>query len=121
MSGAPSIREAFAEEIRTLLRSEGGREILRDVVSEILAEHPPTGEWITPREFAAEHRLHPATVQAMARQGRLDAVRVGKRQWRIRRGSPIQPLRAEERKASGRELAIERARQLAARVTGGLR
>jgi hypothetical protein len=55
----------------------------------------------------------------MAKDGRIEAVRVGKRQWRVNRASPIQPLRAEERKVSGRELAIERARQLAAKLAGG--
>jgi hypothetical protein len=62
--------------------------------------------------FARERSLNPATVRQMAHDGRIEAVRVGKRQWRVRRDSPILPIRREERTKTGRELAIERAHQL---------
>lgn len=80
---------------------------------------PAAVEMVPIATFARERSLNAATVRQMAKDGRIEAVRVGKRQWRVRRDSPIQPLRAEERKVSGRELAIERARLLAAKLAGG--
>lgn len=82
---------------------------------------PAAIEMVSIATFAREHSLHAATVRQMAKDGRIEAVRVGKRQWRVRRDSPIRPIRREERAASGRDLAIERARQLAAKLTGGSR
>jgi hypothetical protein len=73
-------------------------------------------EMVPPSVFARDHSLHTTTVRQMAKDGRIEAVRIGKRQWRVRRDSPIQPIRREERATSGRELAIERARQLAAKL-----
>lgn len=82
---------------------------------------PAAVEMVPIATFARERSLNAATVRQMAKDGRIEAVRIGKRQWRVRRDSPIQPIRREERTASGRELAIERARQLAARLAGGPR
>jgi hypothetical protein len=78
---------------------------------------PVAIEMVPLATFAREHSLHAATVRQMAKDGRIEAVRVGKRQWRVNRASPIRPIRREERAAvSGRELAIERARQLAEKL-----
>jgi hypothetical protein len=105
-----------------IVRSEEFRTALRDVVSEMLAApRPEAVEMVPIATFARERSLNTATVRQMAKDGRIDAVRIGKRQWRVRRDSPIRPIRREERAASGRELAIERARQLAAKLTGGSR
>jgi hypothetical protein len=83
---------------------------------------PAAVEMVPIATFARERSLNAATVRQMAKDGRIEAVRIGKRQWRVRRDSPIQPVRREERAAmSGRELAIERARQLAAKLAGGSR
>jgi len=84
---------------------------------------PATIEMVSIATFAREHALHAATVRQMAKDGRIEAVRVGKRQWRVRRDSPILPIRREERAKTGRELAIERARQLAEKhgLPGGSR
>jgi hypothetical protein len=108
----------FAAEI---MRSEEFRTALRDAVSDMLAARPEAVEMVLPSVFARDHSLHEATVRQMAAAGRIEAVRIGKRQWRVRRDSPIQPIRREERAVSGRELAIERARQLAAKLAGGSR
>jgi hypothetical protein len=77
---------------------------------------PAAIEMVPIATFARDHSLNEATVRQMAKDGRIEAVRIGKRQWRVRRDSPIQPIRHEERAVSGRELAIERARQLAAKL-----
>jgi hypothetical protein len=117
----------IVEALRTLtaeiMRSAEFRTTLRDVVSEMLAvPRPEAVEMVSIATFARERSLNPATVRQMAAAGRIEAVRIGKRQWRVRRDSPIQPIRREERAAvSGRELAIERARQLAEKLTGGSR
>jgi hypothetical protein len=117
----PAIVEALRTFTTESLRSEEFRTALREVVSELLAARPEAAEIVSIATFAREHSLNPATVRQMAKDGRIEAVRIGKRQWRVRRDSPIQPIRREERAASGRELAIERARQLAAKLTGGSR
>lgn len=117
----PAIVEALRTFTTELMRSEEFRKVLRDAVSEILAARRPEAVEMVPiTTFARERSLNPATVRKMAKDGRIEAVRIGKRQWRVRRDSPIQPIRREERAAaSGRELAIERARQLAAKLVGG--
>jgi hypothetical protein len=118
----------IVEALRTLtaeiMRSAEFRTALRDAVSEMLAApRPESVEMVSIATFARERSLNPATVRQMAAAGRIEAVRIGKRQWRVRRDSPIQPIRREERAVSGRELAIERARQLAEKLglAGGLR
>jgi hypothetical protein len=106
------ITPAIVDALRTLT-SEEFRTALRDVVSEMLAaQRPAASEMVPPSVFARERSLNEATVRKMARDGRIDAVRIGKRQWRVRRDSPILPIRREERTKTGRELAIERAHQL---------
>jgi hypothetical protein len=104
-----------------IVRSEEFRTALRDVVSEMLAARPEAVAMVPIATFARERSLNPATVRQMAAAGRIEAVRIGKRQWRVHRDSPIQPIRREERAVSGREVAIERARLLAAKLTGGSR
>lgn len=119
---APSIIDALRTFAAEIARSDEFRAVFRDILrEELAAQRPAASEMVTPREFAREHSLNPATVRQMIKDGRLEAVRIGKRQWRLLRDSPIQPIRREERAASGRELAIERARQLAAKLTGGSR
>ena len=88
-----------------------------------LTARPGAVEMVPTATFARENSLNPATVRQMAAAGRIDAVRIGKRQWRVRRDSPIRPIRPEERAKTGRELAIERARQLAEKhgLPGGSR
>jgi hypothetical protein len=115
----PPIVEALRAFTTELMRSEEFRTALRDVVSEMLAARPEAGEMVPIAAFARERSLNPATVRQMAKDGRIEAVRIGKRQWRVRRNSPIRPLRTEQRTISGRELAIERARQLAAKLASG--
>jgi len=117
----PTIVEALRTLTSEIVRSEEFRTALRDVVSEMLAARPRAVEMVPVATFAHERSLNEATVRQMAKDGRIEAVRIGKRQWRVRRDSPIQPLRREERAVSGRELAIERARQLAAKIAGGTR
>jgi excisionase family DNA binding protein len=105
----------LVEALRTLtaevMRSEEFRTALRDVVSEMLAAPRPEAiEMVPPATFAREHALHVATVRQMANDGRIEAVRVGKRQWRVRRDSPIgQPL---ARGATTMDSPAERARRL---------
>jgi len=102
-----------------IMCSEEFRTVLRNVVGEMLATRPEAVEMVPIAVFARERSLNPATVRQMAAAGRIDAVRIGKRQWRVRRDSPVRPMRPDERAAvSGRELAIERARQLAAKLAG---
>jgi excisionase family DNA binding protein len=86
------------------------RTALRDVVSELLASRPEAVEMVPTATFAREHSLHEATVRQMAKDGRIEAVRVGKRQWRVRRDSPIgQPI---ARGATSMDSPAERARRL---------
>jgi hypothetical protein len=116
---APTVVEALTAEI---IGSGEFRTVLREVVSEVLAAlRSEAVEMVTIAMFARERSLNPATVRQMAAAGRIDAVRIGRRQWRVRRDSPIQPIRRAERAVSGRELAIERARQLAAKLAGSSR
>lgn len=120
---APAIVEALRTLTTEIVRSEEFRTALRDVVSEMLAApRPEAVEMVPIATFARERSLNPTTVRQMAKDGRIEAVRIGKRQWRVRRDSPIQPIRREERGVvSGRELAIERARKLAEKIAGGTR
>jgi hypothetical protein len=109
----PAIVEALRALTAEILRSEEFRTALREMANELLAaQRPASSEMVPPSVFAREHSLNEATVRKMAKDGRIAAVRIGKRQWRVRRDSPIQPIRREERAKTGRELAIERAHQL---------
>lgn len=53
---------------------------------EQISNSPAPGEdpWLTVPQVSAELKLHPATVRAWIRSGRLAAVRAG-REWRVRR------------------------------------
>ena len=42
-------------------------------------------DWFTVAELAADHRFHPSTVTRWIVDGELEAYRIGKREWRIRR------------------------------------
>jgi len=71
---------------------------------------PVAIEMVPPSVFAREHSLNTATVRQMAHDGRIEAVRIGKRQWRVRRDSPIgQPL---ARGVTSMDSPAERARRL---------
>jgi hypothetical protein len=70
---------------------------------------PAAVEMVPIATFARERSLNPATVRLMAKEGRIDAVRIGKRQWRVRRDSPIG---TPAKRASGGDTPQERARRL---------
>jgi hypothetical protein len=104
----------IVEALRTLtaeiMRSEEFRTALRDAVSEMLVARPEAVEMVSIATFAREHSLHEATVRQMAKDARIEAVRIGKRQWRVRRDSPIgQPM---TRGATSADTPAERARRL---------
>jgi excisionase family DNA binding protein len=106
----PAIVEALRTLTAEIVRSEEFRTVLRDVVSEMLAARPEAAEMVPIATFAREHSLHEATIRQMAKDGRVEAVRVGKRQWRVRRDSPIgQPM---ARGATSMDSPAERARRL---------
>lgn len=105
---------AIVDALRTLtveiFRSEEFRTALRDVVCEMLAaQRPAAVEMVPPSVFARERSLNPTTVRQMAKDGRIDAVRIGKRQWRVRRDSPIGKPAS---RADGADSPQERARRL---------
>jgi len=109
--GAPKIVDA----LRTLARElPSALELLAsELEARAAAPTAPVAiEMVSIATFARERSLNPATVRQMAHDERIEAVRVGKRQWRVRRDSPILPIRREERTKTGRELAVERAHQL---------
>ena len=85
--------------------------VVRRVVREELAaaRAAPAGEMVTIATFARERSLNPATVRQMAKEGRIDAVRIGKRQWRVRRDSPIG---TPAKRVDGGDTPQERARRL---------
>ena len=71
---------------------------------------PVAIEMVLIKTFAREHSLHEATVRQMAKEGRVEATKIGKRQWRVRRDSPIgQPM---ARGATSMDSPAERARRL---------
>jgi hypothetical protein len=65
---------------------------------------------VPPSVFARDHSLNTATVRKMIKDGRLEAIKIGKRQWRIRRGAAIGQRLA--RGATSADTPAERARQL---------
>jgi excisionase family DNA binding protein len=67
---------------------------VRQVVREELAAHgSAVTEMVTLREYARDHSIAVSTVRQMIKDGRIEAIRIGKRQWRVRRDAPIgQPL-----------------------------
>jgi excisionase family DNA binding protein len=66
-------------------------DLIADRVARRLAERvaPPPAEMVTPRQFARDHSIAVTTVRAMIRDGRLQATRIGQRQWRVRRDAQI--------------------------------
>jgi hypothetical protein len=107
----PAIVEALSTLTAEIVRSEEFQTALRDVVSKMLAApRPEAVEMVPPSVFAREHSLNTATVRQMIKDGRLEAVKIGKRQWRIRRDATIaQPL---TRGATRMDSPTERARRL---------
>ena len=67
---------------------------VRQVVQEELAAPGPAAtELVTPREYARDHSIAVRTVRQRIKDGRIEAIKIGKRQWRVRRDAPIgQPL-----------------------------
>jgi len=99
-----------------------GLDAVLDQLAELVAEKlasklAPQGAapapMVTPAEYAAAYSLAPATVRGMIADGRLEAVRIGKRQWRIHRDAPIGVS------ASGRAAAGETPAARARRILGG--
>lgn len=105
----------MGELLRALAAEIARSEEFRTVVREELAARQPAGtEMVSIATFARERSLNPATVRQMAKDGRIDAVRIGKRMWRVRRGSAIsQPL---ARGATSTATPAERARRLVERL-----
>ena len=56
---------------------------------------PPTAEWLTLAEIAAELRLSPATIRSWVAKGALPAKRAGRRKWLVLRADLDEMLRAE--------------------------
>jgi len=82
-----------------------------------LAEDP----WLTVPQVSDELKIHPATVRAWVKSGRLAAVRVGK-EWRVRRSevdrallADASPAFVEQEASHARESAIEPSRTPAPR------
>lgn len=85
---------------------------VRQVVREELAAHGPAAtELVTPREYAREHAIAVSTVRQMIKGGRIEAIKIGKRQWRVRRDAPIGQLLARTR-ATSTGTPADRARRI---------
>jgi len=107
---SPTIVEALHTLTAEIMRSEEFRTVLRDVVSEMLAARPKAVEMVPPSVFAREHSMNPATVRKLCKEGRVEATKIGPRQWRVRRDSPIgQPM---ARRVTSVDSPAERARRL---------
>jgi len=85
---------------------------VRQVVREELAAHgPPATEMVSPREYARDHSIAVSTVRQMIKNGRIEAIRIGRRQWRVRRDAPIgQPL--AQTRATSTGTPADRARRI---------
>lgn len=55
---------------------------------------PDADMWMTTADVAKELRVHPSTVRYWIASGALSAMRVGERQWRIRRSDLARVLRS---------------------------
>jgi len=85
---------------------------VRQVVREELAAHSPAAtEMVTPREYARDHSIAVSTVRQMIKDGRIEAIRIGKRQWRVRRDAPIGESLARTR-ATHADTPVDRARRI---------
>jgi excisionase family DNA binding protein len=82
-------------------------------MAEPTSSTPALGEdpWLTVPQVSTELKIHPATVRAWVKSGRLAAVRVG-RTWRVRRSevdrallSDASPAFVEQEASSARESA----------------
>ncbi|MGO9751402.1 MAG: helix-turn-helix domain-containing protein [Solirubrobacteraceae bacterium] len=75
-----------------------------------MAEHTTTtpgsdeDPWLTVPQVSQELKLHPATIRAWVKTGRLAAVRAG-RTWRVRRSEVDRALRADASPAYARQEA----------------
>jgi hypothetical protein len=107
----PAIVEALRTLTTEIMRSEEFQTALRDVMSKVLAgPRPEAVEMVPPSVFAREHSMNPATVRKLCKEGRVEATKIGPRQWRVRRDSPIgQPM---ARGATSADTPAERARRL---------
>lgn len=85
---------------------------VRQVVREELAAHGPAAtEIVTPQEYARDHSIAVSTVRQMIKDGRIEAIKIGKRQWRVRRDAPIgQPL--AQTRATRTDTPADRARRI---------
>jgi hypothetical protein len=103
----------LADALRTIARElPTALELLAsELEARAAAPTAPAGSEMVPvATFARERSLNPATVRQMAKDARIEAVRIGKRQWRVRRDSPIgQPM---ARGATSADTPAERARRL---------
>ena len=68
-------------------------DLVAERVASRLGDRSPTGpaRWVRPDEYARARAVHVRTVHAWIRAGRLDAERIGKRQWRIRADAELRP------------------------------
>jgi excisionase family DNA binding protein len=70
-----------------------------------MAENRPTPDedpWLTVPQVSAELKIHPATVRAWVKNGRLAAARVG-RAWRVRRSEVDRALMLDSSPAYARQ------------------
>jgi excisionase family DNA binding protein len=85
---------------------------MRRVVGEELAAHGPAAtEMVTPEEYARDHSIAVSTVREMIKDGRIEAIKIGKRQWRMRRDAPIGQRLAQTR-ATRTDTPADRARRI---------
>jgi excisionase family DNA binding protein len=85
---------------------------VRQVVREELAAHGPAAtEMVTPQEYARDHSLAVSTVRQLIKDGRIEAVKIGTRQWRVRRDAPI-GQRLAQPQATSTDTPADRARRI---------
>jgi hypothetical protein len=100
---------AVATSARWRWRGSGSRGLALDPGAAVPTA-PEAIEIVPIKTFSREHSLHETTVRQMAKEGRVEATKIGKRQWRVRRDSPIgQPM---ARGATSMDSPAERARRL---------
>ena len=57
-------------------------------------------EYLTPEEIAAKLRVHEDTVRRWLRTGELEGIKIGKRQWRVKRRELEEYLSGQRRDAN---------------------